>query len=142
MAIYINDQITIDEDELEFRYIRASGPGGQKINKASTAVQLHFDANKSPSLPEDVRLRLMEIAGNRLTQSGKLIIEAGRHRTQERNRNDAIKRLVELIRGAAQKPVKRIKTIPTAASRLQRLERKRRQSEKKRLRRKVRDSDY
>jgi ribosome-associated protein len=142
MAIYINDQITIDEDELEFRYIRASGPGGQKINKASTAVQLQFDVYKSPSLPEDVRLRLMEIAGSRLTQSGKLIIEAGRHRTQERNRNDAIKRLVELIRGAAQKPVKRIKTIPTATSRLQRLERKRRQSEKKRMRRKVRDSDY
>ena len=142
MAIYINDLITIDEDELEFRYIRASGPGGQKINKASTAVQLQFDVYKSTSLPEDVRLRLMEIAGSRLTQSGKLIIEASRHRTQERNRNDAIKRLVELIRGAAQKPVKRIKTIPTAASRLQRLERKRRQSEKKRMRRKVRDSDY
>jgi ribosome-associated protein len=129
--IRINHQIAIQEREIELQFIRASGPGGQNVNKVSTAVQLRFDVAHSPSLPEDVRVRLMKLAGNRLTNEGELLIEAKRHRTQERNRQDAITRLVELIRRATEKPKPRIATKPTKASKKRRLDAKSRRGETK-----------
>jgi ribosome-associated protein len=132
--IQITPAIAIAESEIALEFIRASGPGGQKVNKVATAVQLRFDVRNSSSLPDDVRERLGRLAGKRMTEDGVLIIEARRFRTQERNRQDAIDRLVALIRKAAQKPKPRRKTKPTAQSKRRRLEAKRRQSEKKRLR--------
>ena len=137
--IRITSQLAIDENEIELQFIRASGPGGQNVNKVSTAVQLRFDVAHSPSLPEDVRARLMKLAGNRLTNEGELLIEAKRHRTQERNRQDAIARLVELIRHANEKPKPRIATNPTKASKKRRLETKRQRSETKQSRGRVSD---
>src|SRR6266536_3537247 len=102
--IHVTDKISIDENELDERFIRASGPGGQNVNKLSSAVQLRFDVRRSPSLPNDVRTRLERLAGRRLTREGVLVITAQRHRTQERNRADALDRLVELIRQAAVRP--------------------------------------
>ena len=119
--IQIADTITLDEGELEFSFIRASGPGGQNVNKVSSAVQMRFDARRSPSLSNDVSTRLQKLAGSRLTQDGVIVITAARHRTQERNRADAIERLVELIAKAAVEPVKRRPTRPTKASRERRL---------------------
>lgn len=110
--IKITDKIFIDEEELKLDFIRASGPGGQNVNKLSTAVQLRFDTAHSPSLPVEVRKRLIEKADKRLTKEGVLIIEARRFRTQERNRKDALLRLVEIIREAASEPKKRHKTKP------------------------------
>lgn len=132
--IYITKNISIDENEIHEDFVRASGPGGQNVNKVSTAVQLRFDVKHSPSLPEEVRRRLMKTAGHRLTTEGVLIIDARRFRHQERNRQDALNRLKDLIRKAAQKPKKRIKTQPTLASKQKRLESKRRHSQKKQLR--------
>jgi ribosome-associated protein len=132
--IRIDGRISIAERELEERFIRASGPGGQNVNKLSTAVQLRFDVRRSPSLPPDVRARLERLAGRRLTREGVLVIAAQRHRTQERNRRDALDRLVELIRQAAVAPIPRRPTKPTRGSRERRLESKKRRASIKGLR--------
>ena len=105
--IRVTKTIAIDEDELKERFIRASGPGGQNVNKLASAVQLRFDVRGSPNLPDEVRARLERLAGSRLTREGVLIINAQRHRTQERNRQDARERLLELIRRAAGRPIPR-----------------------------------
>ena len=120
----VTDSISIDDSELDEDFIRSSGPGGQNVNKLSTAVQLRFDVRRSPSLPNDVALRLMRLAGSRLTKDGVIVITAQSHRTQERNRQDARDRLIELIRQAAVVPVKRRPTKPTKASREKRLDRR------------------
>lgn len=124
----------IDEKEIHWEFIQSSGPGGQNVNKVATAVQLRFDITQSASLPEDVRTRLIKLAGRRVTQDGILIIEARRYRTQEQNRQDALKRLFELLHNAYQKPKLRRRTQPTLAARQKRLAGKRRRSEIKRLR--------
>lgn len=139
--IQITDAIAIDEREIEQKFIRASGPGGQNINKVATAVQLRFDVANSPSLPAAVRERLMGLAGRRITADGVLVIEAQRFRTQVRNRQDAIERLIALIRKAAEKPKPRRKTRPTRRSKERRLEGKRQRGETKRTRGVVPDSE-
>jgi ribosome-associated protein len=131
----ITSQIAIDESELEESFIRASGPGGQNVNKLASAVQLRFDVRRSPSLSDDVRARLERLAGKRLTRDGVLVISAQRHRTQERNRQDARERLVALIRQAATPPVPRRPTRPTKAARERRIESKKRRASIKHLRR-------
>ena len=140
--IRVTDDIAIDEREIQEDFVRASGPGGQNVNKVATAVQLRFDVANCPSLPDDVRERLIRLAGKRVTAEGVLIVEARRFRTQERNRKDALDRLVKLIGRAASKPKTRRRTRPTLASRQRRLETKRRQSRAKRLRKPLaRDED-
>jgi ribosome-associated protein len=121
-VIRIDDRLALDEREVEESFIRASGPGGQNVNKVSTAVQLRFDVRRSPSLPVEVRARLERLAGRRLTNEGVLVITAQRHRSQERNREQALAALVALIRRAAVPPVPRRATRPTRASRERRLE--------------------
>jgi ribosome-associated protein len=137
--IRITPHIALADDEIVLQFIRASGPGGQNVNKVSTAVQLRFDAAGSKSLPEAVRARLLQLAGHRLTNDGVILIEAKRHRTQGRNREDAITRLVELIRLATVKPKPRIATRPTLASERRRLEGKRQRSATKQTRGRVTD---
>jgi ribosome-associated protein len=132
--IRITNSIAIDEGELDERFIRASGPGGQNVNKLASAVQLRFDVRGSPNLPDAVRLRLERLAGRRLTREGVLVINAQRHRTQERNRQDARDRLVDLIRRAAVAPIPRRATKPTAGSRERRLESKKHRAAVKGLR--------
>jgi len=127
--IQVTNSIAIDEAELQESFIRASGPGGQNVHKVSSAVQLRFDVRHSPSLPEDVRARLERIAGKRLTSDGVLVITAQRFRTQERNREDAVNRLVELVRQATERPKPRRPTRPTLASKQRRLEAKGRRSD-------------
>jgi ribosome-associated protein len=133
--IRVTDSISLDESELDERFIRASGPGGQNVNKVSSAVQLRFDVRQSRSLENDVALRLMALAGSRLTNDGVIVITAQQHRTQERNRADARERLCELIRQAAVRPVKRRATKPTKASKERRIEGKKIRSGVKNLRR-------
>jgi ribosome-associated protein len=126
--IRITAKISIDEREIAESFVRASGPGGQNVNKLSTAVQLRFDVRGSPSLPPEVAMRLEKLAGARLTREGVLIITAQRHRTQAANRQDALHRLLDLIRRAAVAPVPRRPTRPTAASRERRIESKKRRA--------------
>jgi ribosome-associated protein len=132
--IRVTPEIDIDEREIDEQFVRASGPGGQNVNKLSTAVQLRFDVRRSPSLPGEVRTRLERLAGSRLTRDGVLVIVAQRHRTQGRNRQDALDRLIDLIRSAAVRPIKRRPTKPTRASRERRIEGKKRRAGVKRLR--------
>lgn len=139
--IRVTDTISIDEKEISEEFIRSSGPGGQNVNKVATAVQLRFNAAGSPSLPEEVRQRLIKLAGRRLTAEGILIIEASRFRTQAQNRQDAIERLVDLIRKATERPRLRRRTKPSAAVRERRLETKRIHSRIKQQRRTVFSSD-
>jgi len=130
----ITANIAIDDNELDEEFVRASGPGGQNVNKVSTAVQLRFNVYASPSLPWDVRARLVKLAGKRINTAGELIITAQRFRTQAQNRADARERLVALVRAAAHPPKPRKKTKPTAASKRRRLDTKRRRGEIKRER--------
>ena len=133
--IQVNDNVAIDESEIFFEFLRASGPGGQNVNKVSTAVRLRFNVHACPSLPQDVRARLVRLAGRRVGRDGVLSIEARRFRTQEANRRDAIERLVHLVRKSAEKPRTRRQTKPSAASRVRRLEAKRRRGRAKETRR-------
>ena len=126
--IAVTDDIALDDSELVEKFVHASGPGGQNVNKTSSAVQLRFDARGSPNLPNDVSTRLQRLAGARLTSDGVIVINAARFSSQERNRADARERLVELIQKAAVRPVTRKRTKPTHASKLQRLESKTRRS--------------
>ena len=133
-TIYISESVTLDEDEIKQRFVRSSGPGGQNVNKVSTAVELRFDVAQSAALPGEVRARLVKLAGRRLTDDGVLVIRAERFRTQERNREDARERLFELIRQACVVPKRRVKTKPTRASKERRRDDKTRRSNVKRLR--------
>jgi ribosome-associated protein len=131
--IEISPSLQIDERELQIDFVRASGPGGQNVNKVATAAQLRFDVYAS-SLPEDIQARLIQMAGNRITSEGVLLIEAKRFRTQEQNREDAINRFVELVKKALVKRKPRRKTKPTQASKEERLKEKKRRGEIKKLR--------
>jgi len=132
--IRVNAEIELDEREIQEDFVRASGPGGQNVNKVSTAVQLRFDVARSPSLPDPVRARLIALAGRRVTQDGVLIIEAERYRSQRRNRDDALERLIELIREACEVDKPRHPTRPTLASKKRRLDSKQRRGKTKKLR--------
>jgi ribosome-associated protein len=140
--IYVTRTISIEENEIRQEFIQASGPGGQNVNKVATAVQLRFDVANSPSLPDKVRERLLSLSRRQVTKEGILIINARRFRTQGANRQDAMERLVELIRKAAQKPQIRRKTKPTRTSKMRRLEAKHHRAKTKRLRRTVPKGTY
>ena len=139
--IPVTDTIWIDEGELSETFIRSSGPGGQNVNKVATAVQLRFDVRGSPSLPDPVRARLQKLAGSRLSKDGVLVISASRYRTQERNRADALERLLGLIRRATETPKQRRQTRPTLASKERRLRTKIGRGAVKRARRSVEADD-
>jgi ribosome-associated protein len=133
--------IRLGEDEIRERFVRSPGPGGQNVNKVATAVQLRFDVRNSPSLADDVRERLIRLAGKRVTREGILVIEASRYRTRERNRRDARERLSEWLRQAARPPVPRRETRPTRESKARRLAEKVRHGEVKRARKAVLPTD-
>jgi ribosome-associated protein len=139
--IEVTHWLSIDENEVQLDFIRSSGPGGQNVNKVSSAVQLRFDVRNSLSLPADVKERLTRLAGSRLTNEGVLLIEGQQYRTQEQNRADVLLRLVTLLRQAAQKPKPRRKTRPTAASQAERIDKKKRRSKVKQLRSFVNGAD-
>lgn len=139
-GLRVTPRIIIDENELREQFIQASGPGGQNVNKVATAVQLRFNVARSPSLPDDVRQRLVVLAGRRMTQGGELVLTARSHRTQERNRQEARERLVALIRQAAIAPKPRRTTRPTIASKRRRFEAKAARADIKRLRSKPLES--
>ena len=134
--IEITDNISIHESELKIDFVQASGPGGQNVNKVATAVQLHFDVLHSTSLSEDIKSRLIKLAGKRMTQDGVLLIEAKRFRSEERKRKNALARFQALVQKATEKPKKRVKTIPTKAAQEARLKEKKHKGEIKRTRRK------
>ncbi len=140
-VIQITDQITIDEGELGEKFVRSSGPGGQNVNKVSTAVQLRFHVMNSTSLPNAIKDRLTVLAGSKMTEEGVLVIDARNHRTQSQNRKEARERFVELLREAAKEPTRRKKTQPSRAIREKRLEEKRRRGELKQTRRSVKPGD-
>ncbi len=140
MRRYITDILSIDDRELAWEFVRSSGPGGQNVNKVATAVQLRFDVLRSHSLPEDIRDRLIRLAGKRMTSDGILIIQARRFRSQEGNRQDAWDRLVELIQKALIRPRVRKRTRPTRAAKARRLEEKAKRGRIKKLRGKVEES--
>lgn len=135
--IRVTDDIVLADDEIDEHFIRASGPGGQNVNKVASAVQLRFDAMASPALTDGVRQRLKRLAGSRMNQDGVIVLTAGRFRSQERNREDAHNRLIALIQAAAKTPRRRRPTRPTKASRERRLDSKKRQAATKALRRGV-----
>lgn len=132
--IFVTEHLSLDEDEIDTRAVRASGPGGQHVNKTSSAIELRFDVTGSPSLPGDVKERLVKVAGSRMTLEGELLIFAQSHRSQEMNRQDAIGRLVALIQKAAERPKPRKRTRPTKASKERRLATKNRRSGVKAMR--------
>lgn len=135
MSIPITAALSLDEAEIAASFVHASGPGGQNVNKVATAVQLRFDVTRSASLPDDMKLRLLRLAGRRATRQGVLVILAQRFRSQERNRQDAMERLVALVRQAAERPAMRRPTRPSAAERLRRIEAKGHRAGVKALRR-------
>ena len=137
--IRVTDRISLDDREIKEKFVRSSGPGGQNVNKTSTAVELRFDVKSSPSLPERVRSRLMRLAGSRMNADGILVIDARQFRTQEANRKDALVRLATLIRKASEEPRLRKKTRPSAGSKERRIQAKRRRADVKRTRKAPRE---